>query len=239
MIVTFMHIPKTGGNTFASVLYNQYKYKTEVYSHYLKKSPPKDIDFTRIKLIVGHFQFGIHRYIAQTCRYVTMIREPIDRTISDYYFNLKFKHLTPEDSPFETFVKREANRQTRWIAGDDKVDLELAKQHITQHFVCVGITEMFNESLYLMKQKLGWQNITYKQYNVNPKRPSMRTITKGQIELIKDYNQSDIQLYHWVKKNLQNEIVNLDDTSKNDLQKMKNGLCQGYSSEYANPYDFV
>lgn len=239
MILIFLHIPKTGGNTLASVLYNQYHYKKEVHSLYLKDHLQDDIDLGQVKLIVGHHPFGIHTRIPKPCQYITMVREPVDRTISDYYFNLKFNNLTPEASPFSRFVKNRANRQTRWIAGNDRDDLDLAKTHIKKHFAFTGVVEMFNESLYMMKKQFGWQDITYTRYNVNENRPKSRAISKEQIDLIKQYNAKDIQLYNWIKNRLERTLAALDGQAKKEMERETGKLCKGHSNAYANPYDFV
>lgn len=239
MILIYTHIPKTGGNTFASVLYSQYHYQKEVCSVYLRESLPPKVDFGKIKLIVGHLQFGLHKDIPRPCQYITMLRDPVDRVVSHYYFNLKFHNKKPQDSPFDQFVKKHTNVQTRWVAGEDRADVQLAKKHIEKHFIAVGITERFNESLYLMKQKLGWEDITYKQYNVNRKRPKTDAISPEMIDLIKEHNALDIELYNWVRRQVEHEIQHLDTKSREELKQIKDRLCKGASPDYANPYDFV
>lgn len=239
VILIYTHIPKTGGNTFAAVLYNQYHYEKEVCSVYLREHLPKDVDFDKIKLIIGHHQFGLHKEVPRPCKYITMLRDPVDRVVSNYFFNLKFHGKQPKESPFVEFIKRYPNRQTRWVAGEDREDLQLAKDNIEKHFIAVGITEMFNESMYMMKQKLGWGDITYKQYNVNPKRPKTDTVSDALIDLIKKHNALDIELYHWAKRRFEDEMRRLDHRSQKRLDDDKHNLCKGISSDYANPNDFI
>jgi hypothetical protein len=38
-----------------------------------------------IKIVYGHFLFGIHKYFDQPTKYMTIIREPVDRILSAYY----------------------------------------------------------------------------------------------------------------------------------------------------------
>lgn len=206
---------------------------------YIHEELPKNVDFNTIKLIIGHRQFGLHKEVPKPCKYITMLRDPVDRVVSNYYFNLKFHGKTPEESPFEPFIKRYPNRQTRWVAGEDREDLELAKDNIEKHFIAVGITEMFNESLYMMKQKLGWGDITYKQFNVNPKRPTTDTFSKEVIDCIKENNALDIELYNWAKSRFKHEMGRLDPRSRKELEDYKSSLCKGSSTEYANPNDFM
>src|SRR5690348_13333798 len=41
-------------------------------------------DFSRYRLIRGHFGYSIHRILPKKPIFMTMLREPIERTISDY-----------------------------------------------------------------------------------------------------------------------------------------------------------
>ena len=130
--------------------------------------------------------------------------------------------------------------QTRWVAGEDRADVQLAKKHIEkQLYRCRHHRPSFNKSLYLMKQKLGWGDITYKQYNVNRKRPKTDAISPEMIDLIKEHNALDIELYNWVRRQVEHEIQHLDTKSREELKQIKDRLCKGASPDYANPYDFV
>lgn len=239
MIIIFTHIPKTGGNTLASVLFKQYDYNTEMYSVYLKDSLPENLNYEKLKCVIGHHPFGLHRSIPKDCKYITMLREPVDRVLSDYYFDLKFHNKKAADSPIEKFIETYANRQTRWIAGNDREDLELAKSNMKRYFIAVGLTEWFDESLFIMKRKLGWNDISYKKYNVNEKRSKTREVPQNVIDHIKLKNTLDLQLYRYAKKELMKEIDGLDSGAKDELLRYKNRLCKGSVSEYANPDDYV
>lgn len=239
MVVIFTHIPKTAGNTFASILYKQYDYETEIIDTYGKDSLPENINYDNIKCVVGHHQFGLHTHIPRPSQYITVLRDPVDRVISDYYFDLKFHGKKIEDWPIQPFIKHFSNRQTRWIAGNDQEDLALAKANLNDHFIFAGLTEWFDESLFIMKQKLGWQDISYKKYNVNEKRSKVDQVSDDVLDEIKKHNQLDIQLHAYVKNKLQMELNNLDGDAQKELRQYKNRLCRGAVSDYANPQDYI
>ncbi|MGI0027629.1 MAG: sulfotransferase family 2 domain-containing protein [Nitrosopumilaceae archaeon] len=82
----FLHIPKTAGTTIISIIDNYFNSDSilpeEVWNHLLKNFPS---DFTKYRLIRGHFGYGIHRLFPTKPIYMTMLRDPIERTISSYH----------------------------------------------------------------------------------------------------------------------------------------------------------
>ncbi len=147
-----------------------------------------------------------------------MLRDPIERVISHYYY---FKHVLnnklANEYSLEEFSKldRFSNMQTHYITGDDP-NLEKAINNL-KTFAFFGITEMFKESLFLMKNTFGWETIDYSRGNVNNKKLKKESIPKETIEQIEKANLIDIQLYQWAKENLKNRIETLDKKSKIEL----------------------
>ena len=70
--------------------------------------------------------------------------------------------------------------------------------HLKNHFAVVGITEKFDKSLLLMKKKLGWSYPVYRKQNVNQKRKKISELSSDLIDLIKEKNKMDIELYDYV-----------------------------------------
>ena len=40
----------------------------------------------RFRLVMGHFQYGIHEFLPQEYTYVTIVRDPVERVISHYNY---------------------------------------------------------------------------------------------------------------------------------------------------------
>ncbi len=40
----------------------------------------------KIRCLKGHMPFGLHKYLLNSSVYLTVLREPIERVISHYYF---------------------------------------------------------------------------------------------------------------------------------------------------------
>jgi len=91
----FVHIPKSAGNTANSVFIRQF-HKKEILelekvwllrqSSLDKYCELPDKDKKQIAYMGGHFPFGLHYIAARPSVYVTFLRDPVDRTISNYYY---------------------------------------------------------------------------------------------------------------------------------------------------------
>ena len=95
--IIFLHIPKTAGSTLHTILQKQYP--GDQLCH-LKGDPHIDTAITnfksmdstqkkQIRLLTGHFEFGIHQWLPQTAVYFTLLRHPVERVLSYYYFILR------------------------------------------------------------------------------------------------------------------------------------------------------
>jgi len=219
----FLHLPRTGGTTLRDILDKQYpddvtfenKTLLDTDTNFnVDNKPEKD----QFKLVKGHVYFGIHEHINQKCTYFSMMRNPIERTISIYNYIKKRSghkdHDLANKLTIEEFIKRGHNLfinngQTRLMAGREaslnvpfneinEIHLEQAKKNIQNHFILVGLTERYNESLLLLKNFLSWKTPTYSIANA-VKRDKKTTQIDSQLkDLIIEYNQIDFQLYDYV-----------------------------------------
>ncbi|MEM8781938.1 MAG: hypothetical protein AAGE65_03690 [Planctomycetota bacterium] len=78
-------------------------------------------------LVTGHLAFGLHRFVALPCTYLVLLREPVERAASEYYFVRDVRvqgrphpdHALAKRLDFASFTKRPAYRdvQSRMLAG--------------------------------------------------------------------------------------------------------------------------
>ena len=84
-IVYFLHIPKTAGTTLISIIDDHFNLESilheQVWNKLLLKMPET---FSQFKLIRGHFGYGLYRILPKKPLFLTMLREPVDRTLSFY-----------------------------------------------------------------------------------------------------------------------------------------------------------
>lgn len=223
--IIFLHLPKTAGTTINFILGRQYSAEIihtiegDTLQALKEFEELKPETRKKIRIVNGHGEFGLHNFLYGPSKYITFLRDPIDRVVSDYYFILR----APE-TPYHRYVTehklslKEAveckdplimlpNSQTILLAGvwrrginqcSDEV-LTLAKQNLQKHFV-VGLTEKFDESLCLLKGCFHWNNdVYYRKRNVTSNRPSREALPKETLEAIVQHNQCDLALYEFAQ----------------------------------------
>lgn len=246
----FVHIPKTAGTTLNLIMERQYSSGkiTSIHtpienaaqiSRIQKLSPNQK---QKIQLIKGHTFLGWHKFLPQKCNYFTILRNPVERFISNYFFLLKKKghplgqKLVKQNVTLEDFVNwtGENNYQTRYLAkniGEKNLDikneecnrqtLELAKKNLQENFTVVGTVEEFDKTLLILKNTFGWKNIYYKVRNRNKQRPASSLISQETLDLIKEKNKLDLELYQYASKFLELLAEKQGDSFESDLVNFK------------------
>lgn len=227
--VIFLHIPKTAGTTLYHLLERQYPpghfHIIADVTHHLsdfQALPPEQK--APIRVVGGHFSFGIHQHLPQSATYFTILRQPRDLVISYFYYirsevSHPHFHLAKSMSLPEFLESRidqtMSNIQTRMLAGMSgygdyhectPADLETAKENLRQHFTVVGLTERFDETLLLLQKAYGWQNLYYARMNVTRKKPSLSNLSADVSDAISQANQLDELLYQYATTLFQNQI---------------------------------
>ncbi|MDQ0218889.1 sulfotransferase family 2 domain-containing protein [Peribacillus cavernae] len=231
-LLIFSHIPKTAGTTIRRIIDNQYD-KTRII-----RFPQLDMlsaeQLNQTEVLYGHCRFGVHRHFDQSFSYITMLRDPVERIISTYYFALRSPknrmHEKVKNMSFPDFIFDETrdgrsplvNHQTRFLSGEKIPDLEKAKENMHEHYTVVGLTEMFDESIFLMKKYLDWNEIDYSSSNVTNNRPKQNDMPKEVIELIREKNDLDYRLYEYAKQLLLDNMKALDSASKREFRTFIN-----------------
>src|SRR5438093_795785 len=168
----FLHIPKTAGTTLNRIIEWQYNplsiFTIDPYRFRATAERFKTLSEERqrrFRVVRGHLYYGLHEFLPQGATYITMLREPVARFLSSYYFilrrplhplhrKLKRERLGVED--YLRLIPHRHNFQCRLIAGvkdnetADEQLLAMAKEHLTKSFSVVGICERFEESLMLI-----------------------------------------------------------------------------------------
>jgi hypothetical protein len=219
--VIFLHVPKTAGTTLNRLIEWEYPL-FEIYSidpvffrwsaSHLWQLPARRLK--RMRMFKGHMLFGLHKVLPQRATYITVLREPIDRVISAFYFMRSYMlhpaywQFRRENWTLEDFVRRlpRENAQSKILAGGEfnspctEEIFEQAKENLFRHFSVVGLSERFEESLALMKLRFGWKLQRYSSFNVTRARPKKRDLPQTTLDLIVEKNSFDVALYECAAK---------------------------------------
>lgn len=236
--VIFLHIGKTAGWTLRQILY-----RNVAPGRVMRVRPPADRprgflnaeplrafaslpenERARPRLIVSHMIFGIHESVPRPSTYITLLREPVARTISQYRHVLRTKHhrlytaavsggLTLERYVCGGEALEVDNGQARALAGDAATPfgecsdalLRAALRNLDDHVSVAGLTERFDETLVMLGAEFGWQNLYYVRTNAAP--PGQRLqVSDADRRMIRERNRFDCELYRVVAERLQSRI---------------------------------
>jgi hypothetical protein len=214
--IIFLHLPKTAGETLRRTF--KWKYGSEMLHLHTLTEPAESLEQVPLskrrnaRVLTGHLHYGVHEYIPQRCEYITLLREPVARVISFYYYILgrtdHYRHaeLVRSGMSLEEFVRSSPERgfendQTRMLSGRGAGELDAghlgrealdeAKRNL-EKFLVVGLTERFDESFILIRRALGWKFPLYLTTNVSRRQ---KPATATAVELIRERNQLDLELY--------------------------------------------
>src|SRR5258708_6595833 len=105
----------------------------------------------RMQVFKGHMPFGLHERLPQPATYITFLREPVERVISEYYFARHYRlhpqYKRMQAMSLEDYVRATPhhNLQTKllagrgdypdFLAGDcNEETLALARENLARHF---------------------------------------------------------------------------------------------------------
>jgi hypothetical protein len=213
----FIHIPKTGGSTIRTILSREYGVEHILY--YEAGIPPWTLDRPgedplptqiaqgAIELLTGHTAFGVHDIIKQPCRYFSLLRDPLERVISDYFYAFTDTPHRWKDEilsgalTVEEFVTNPEygmrDEQVAYLKGTSESYLrpaQAALDNINTSILAVGLTERFQESLLLTAKLLGWKPPLYRLRNVtrlpteieNRRRNAMERLAEVSRQVMRD-----------------------------------------------------
>jgi len=246
-LMYFLHIPKTAGTTLIATLDSYFDHDSifpnKVWNEVLINKSKKRKTW---KLVRGHFGYNIKPISPRKPIFLTVLRDPIKRTISQIEHirrdprgnNWVKKNFLSTNKTFDQILQNDEknlvfrNTQTRYLGLDCDVikftrsqslktkddfrfdqNLPLFENEIPgekllenamkrlEKFEFVGISEKFEESMFLLYYTFGWMPINKSwKLNVSPAKTSKKDLSQKTIDILNDMNTLDTSLYVHGKK---------------------------------------
>ncbi len=224
----FLHIPKTAGSSVNEFLVNRFALN-DLHSIY----PAFTDDATKLlpsepkSCYAGHVRYDIKRYLPKNTRIFTILRDPIDRALSAYFFylripreellrggpyianiqNMSFPEYvkTYPDSAISTFGNYQTYYFSREYSTDRHVqcrrvtrcDLDIAKKHLSE--CIVGLTDHLHESLVLLCHEYDWPYPDrVSEANKTTNRP--RTLDAESQAWLEEHTRLDAELFCFARE---------------------------------------
>jgi hypothetical protein len=275
-ILLFLHLAKTGGVTLADIFARNLATRDFLvmdmsetdpsgfgtWSHVaiekaLGRMQQSEID--DVRFVWGHFRHGIQAHLPKPCAGATLLREPLDRVVSHYYYwdgsargeaKTLDDYLSADHPHCPLFID---NYMTRILSGVSALDpaqggatteshprvsaadFEIAANNLDSYIV-VGLTEQFDETLLVLGVDLCWSlsDLVYSVLNVTKSRPAVAEIPESVRNTILDWNRFDTALVERARAHLARRIASYPGDFQKDLAlfwKLNALFCQGVAIE--------
>jgi hypothetical protein len=132
-----------------------------------------------------HIPMGLHTMFDRPAKYFTLVRHPVDRVISSFYFTLRVSTHIPSSRFIQGMTLEQYldsgigldpfDQQVRMLSGCPQLDapldpdgqpisapaverrhLEMAKRNIEDHFITAAPLEEFTSLLLFLRRLYGW-----------------------------------------------------------------------------------
>jgi hypothetical protein len=234
-LLFFLHIPKTAGSSIHQILHQEYLDRLGLVT---------DPDTRKIQLqlenpdqpldcVFGHYPFGLHASTIRAFEYSTLVREPVEAILSYYYYIAQqpghWLHMSLHSMTMERFFEQPEeilglffrNYQTAQLTGKPSASFAEAASLINRHYPIVGITELYCESIYLMKKRYGWGPVRRYYVNVTSGKPKREQHSPEILRRIESLVDQDAQMYRFTKDRLLRMIQALPEYELRLIEEFK------------------
>ena len=256
--IFFIHPPKSGGSTVIS-FFDLNKGKDQFVNFEWDR---EGWESSHAKLMTtriggGHQPYGMHRNLKSALTYCTILRDPLARQISHYWYASNGKNgdvvRGASVSATEALVRRGAisldewvseslagkNLLTQMLSGHSVVDessLEIARTHVLQHFAATGVCEDMSEFLLRLCGKTGLKLPFFFETNKTSGTPKNRThVSETARQTFVSENRFDYEIFRDVNQAIAQHALQAGDAFSKALESVR--TIQQAINQLENPYE--
>jgi hypothetical protein len=266
-LLALVHVPKTAGTTLTTLMRHHYRggrflTSGNIFSRFEQvEAKLREIQGkAHVHAVAGHFTFGLAEQALPGARCLTILRHPIERTLSHYYFLVQprpgrtraagpaivppWLPLPPAGLSLEEALAERSyipdNLQTRMLCGlvspYDPLPpdaLEQARANLRERFAFAGTTERFDEFLALLNLELGWPTVAYNRYRVHTARPRRESLPADDVRVLEERNALDLELYAYADGLLEQALGRRRSEVDDEVEVLRRAMLRWNADEGA------
>jgi SAM-dependent methyltransferase len=223
-LIAYMHIPKAAGNSVIGAIKESFPSVYHVTWNNIDRSFNEMIatyETHHYKLVSGHFRHNqLQKLDTANIPHIniSMIRDPIDRIVSQYRYmctssHPSYKSFKTRYPLFEDFALsgQNDNMLSHYLTGSAR-SAEDAYAEIVRKFHFVGLTEYMHESNFLIQSLLGCNIVKPDKLNVTQKKSYNQVeVSMSLKEKLLDIHSVDVKLYKLMRNRFERIVDNVSD----------------------------
>lgn len=223
-LTIFLHIPKTGGISLRSLLLREhapartFRILNPVDDAAALRALPNDAR-SRLTLVEGHLYYGIHECLRAGGQYITILRDPIERTLSWYsYISTRAWHPLFEQTRHGLMSLADCcrsrlsveldNFMTRALSHERFIDVPFGKvtremfdeaaKHLSS--MVVMTTETLDADVGAYQRLAGIRRRSAPHLNRTRDRLQRAAVSHADANLIESHNEYDRELFELARR---------------------------------------
>jgi hypothetical protein len=227
-LIIFNHIPKVGGTSiyylFLTIWGTEkcFRHKarhptTNTFSPSITNLPAEERQ--NLRFVMGHFCYGNHRLFPQPAYYIGVIRHPLQRLISDYFYNRergqpklseKALNMTFEEYAVDKLENPKSqmtsNAQIRLLTGESNLDA--ARRVLNEEYLLACTTPQLDEFQIILQRFLNVTDVQVMRRNVTKHKDHEVVISQSTRDALLARNAIDLEFYNLIKARFDEVKVN-------------------------------
>lgn len=245
-MLIFTHIPRTGGTTLRSIISGHIK-NFRFIDSFSEFSFINDEELNSYNFIATHCGYGIFNRISRSHKKVIILRDPIERVISHYFYlrnledNVSYSSYYAKKLSIQEFIEENNpavqislnNTQTWHLVKDKNIFfrknyqnktnseiLDIAIDHL-KTYDFIGITNDLSSVLLELNQAYGWDEVIQELPHMREShKPDINEIDEKTINSISKKVDLDVYVYNKTKEILKaRRIINSPESMKRKDEK--------------------